>query len=460
MAKAGRRSPSTWGPTGSPQPGPIGALAEAQVGQVKAIRPAARASEPRPRAHPTRLKRADSFLGIHFDFHAGPDCNGDRQEHHARDDRERSSTRCVPTTSRSTAKGIPGLSSYPTKVGNQAPGFVGDPAAALAAGDRRARRRRSTCTTRASGIPRPSASIPTGRAVNADGKTNGNATSFFSPYADQLLIPQLRELAGDYGVDGAWVDGECWASVPDYGERGAEGLPRGDRHPGRPAQARRTALVRVPRVQPRGLPQLPAPLHRRGEADASRACSSAATGRSPTTCPRPCRAPVDWISGDYSPEDSVNSARFSARYLARQGKPWDLMAWGFTHASPAGTARDQKSAVQLQREAAVGAGARAAGSRRTSTRGATAPIREEQMPVMAEVAKFCRARQAVCHRAEPVPQVALLYSTAAHYREINGLFHRDLSRHQRHAAGPARKPAVGRGRWASTTSPGGWRSTR
>jgi beta-galactosidase GanA len=47
---------------------------------------------------------------------------------------------------------------------------------------------------------------------------------------------------------------------------------------------------------------------------------------------------------------------------------------------------------------------------------------------MAEVAKFCRARQAVCHGAMPVPQVALLYSTAAHYRSIHGLFNRDLSR--------------------------------
>jgi len=41
---------------------------------------------------------------------------------------------------------------------------------------------------------------------------------------------------------------------------------------------------------------------------------------------------------------------------------------------------------------------------------------------MAEVAKFCRARQAVCHRATPVPQVALLYSTAAHYRKSARLF--------------------------------------
>jgi hypothetical protein len=55
-------------------------------------------------------------------------------------------------------------------------------------------------------------------------------------------------------------------------------------------------------------------------------------------------------------------------------------------------------------------------------------IREERMPVMAEVAKFCRARQAVCHHATQVPQVAVLFSTAAHYRESNGLFARDLAR--------------------------------
>jgi hypothetical protein len=47
---------------------------------------------------------------------------------------------------------------------------------------------------------------------------------------------------------------------------------------------------------------------------------------------------------------------------------------------------------------------------------------------MAEVAKFCRARQKLCHHAEAVPQVALLFSNAAHYRKINGLFSRDNAR--------------------------------
>lgn len=57
-------------------------------------------------------------------------------------------------------------------------------------------------------------------------------------------------------------------------------------------------------------------------------------------------------------------------------------------------------------------------------------VPEEHLPVIGDVAQFCRARQAFCQGATPVPQIALLYSTAAHYREINGLFSRDLARIQ------------------------------
>jgi len=44
------------------------------------------------------------------------------------------------------------------------------------------------------------------------------------------------------------------------------------------------------------------------------------------------------------------------------------------------------------------------------------------MEVMAEVADFCRKRQSVCHRAEAVPQIGLLYSGPAFYRKNNKLF--------------------------------------
>ncbi len=47
---------------------------------------------------------------------------------------------------------------------------------------------------------------------------------------------------------------------------------------------------------------------------------------------------------------------------------------------------------------------------------------------MVQVVKFCRERKEVRRHGVPVSQIALLYSTYSHYREINGLFNRDLSR--------------------------------
>ena len=75
---------------------------------------------------PAVLKRADSFLGIHFDFHAGRDC----------DQVGKNVTpemvgyiidQVQPDYIQCDCKGHPGLSSYPTKVGYPAPGFVLDP---------------------------------------------------------------------------------------------------------------------------------------------------------------------------------------------------------------------------------------------------------------------------------------------------------------------------------------------
>jgi hypothetical protein len=107
--------------------------------------------------------------------------------------------------------------------------------------------------------------------------------------------------------------------------------------------------------------------------------------------------------------------------------PWDLMAWSFSRQVREPGQSAQKTAVQLQREAAVvlalGGGFQAYFKQKRD-----GSVFDEQIPVMAEVAKFCRQRQAICHRAEAVPQVALLLSTAGHYHRINGLFSRDLGR--------------------------------
>ena len=374
-------------------------------------------------ATPKRLKRSESFLGIHFDFHAGPDCT-EIGKNTTREMIENVINQVHPDYIQIDCKGHAGFSSYPTKVGNQAPGFVGDP---LRLWRQVTAEHGVALYMHYSGVWDSEAirRHPEWGVVNADGKANDKANSFFGPYADKLLVPQLRELAGDYGVDGAWVDGDCWASVPDYGEpalkafrqaTGIEDVPRksGDPYWFEWLQFHREAFLQYLR-------------HNIAEVKKTNPSFQYCSNWAFTDhMPEPVSAPVDFLSGDYSPDDSVNSARLSGRYLTRQGVPWDLMAWSFSRGKSK-DGRNQKTAVQLQREAAVVL-ALGGGFQAYFTQKRDGSIREERVPVMAEVAKFCRARQAICHRATQVPQVAILFSTAAHYRKSNGLFARDLAR--------------------------------
>jgi hypothetical protein len=124
----------------------------------------------------------------------------------------------------------------------------------------------------------------------------------------------------------------------------------------------------------------------------------------------------------------VNSARLSARFLAQQGRPWDLMAWSFSRkAAQVPGQKVQKTAVQLQREAAVVL-AQGGGFQAYFKQKRDGSIYDEEMPVMAEVAAFCRARQALVHHSKSVPQIAVLLSLEDQYRRNTGLFSRNLTR--------------------------------
>lgn len=368
-------------------------------------------------AAPRRLKRSEAFLGIHFDFHAGRDCT----------EIGRNTTpemiaaildQVKPDYLQIDCKGHPGLSSYPTKVGNPAPGFVGDP---LRLWREVTARHGVSLYLHYSGVWDSEAVRlhPDWAAVNADGRPDQNATSPFGPYVDKLLIPQLRELAGEYRVDGMWVDGECWAAIPDYSAaavkafREATGLEQVPRKAGEPhwhewmdfqregfRKYLRHYLAELKRTHP----------------DFEIASNWAFSDH----MPEPVTAEVAFLSGDFSPQDSLNSARFSARCLQNQGKPWDLMSWSFTGPQDE-PARSLKSVIQLSQEAAIVL-AQGGGYQAYFRQKRDGSIYDWQMKLMAEVARFCRARQAICHRAEAVPQVALLYSRAAHYRSSPRLF--------------------------------------
>jgi hypothetical protein len=362
-----------------------------------------------------RMKRADAFLGIHFDFHAGDDC--DRVGARTTPEMVQAVIDKVqPDYLQIDCKGHRGYSSYPTKVGQPAPGFVGDPL------------RIWRDVTRKSGIPlfmhysgvwddHAVATHPQWAAIKANGQPDSRATSVFGPYVDMLLIPQLRELAGEYGVDGVWIDGDCWGTTPDYGEKavrefcqqtGAESAPR---QAGQPYWTEWMDFQRegFRRYLRHYVDQLKAS-HPDFQVISNWAFSD--------HMPEPVSAGVAGLSGDFSPDDSVNSARFAGRCLEDQGMPWDLMSWSFSRQT-----RKQKPAVQLMQEAAVvlalGGGYQA--YFKQDRDGAVRDLAE--MDVMAEVARFCRDRQTHCHRSVAVPQIALLYSTAGHYRQSPRLFH-------------------------------------
>jgi hypothetical protein len=367
------------------------------------------------RVDPPRLKRADSFFGVHFDFHAGPDCNeiGKNVDEAMV---ENIVSQVKPDFIQVDCKGHAGYSSYPTRAGNPAPGFVKDQlkiwrAVTAKNGVALLMHYSGVWDTRAIQLH------PSWAAVNADGTPSKNNTSVFGPYADSLLIPQLKELSKNYGVDGVWIDGDCWAHQVDYSSKA------------RTLFTQKTGITNIP-VQP-GDPNWKDYLNfcRQGFRDYVTHYASELHKFNPdfqvasnwafsTLMPEPVSIPVDFISGDFSPLNSMNSARLEGRFIRNQGKPWDLMAWGFSwFYNEAGT-QSVKTPAQIQRDLAtvmsLGGGVQIYLSQKRD-----GSVYAWTIPLLARASSFVRARQPFCQHTRPVPQIGLILSSFALDQKVN-----------------------------------------
>ncbi len=364
---------------------------------------------------PPRLKRADSFLGIHLDFHARTSDQNIGQN--TTPEMVNTLLDLVkPDYIQIDCKGHPGCSSYPTKVGNHGNNFIGDP---LKIWRRVTADRGVALYMHYSGVWDSLAlkKHPDWAVQDANGKKSDRITSVFGPYADELLIPQLIELASDYGVDGAWIDGECWATSLDYSEKaqkaftaqtGQKVIPT---KPGDPnwlnwCQFHREAFRQY-------LRHYITKVHEKAP-DFQIASNWAFTDH----MPEPVSAPVSFISGDYSPGNSVNAARFSSRYMQTQKIGWDLMAWSFDYSGGNDKKKGNKTGVQLQREAACVL-AQGGGFQAYYTQNRDGSIDLNKVKTMGEAAQFCRARQKISYRSTAIPQVVLLLPSSDHYRKIS-----------------------------------------
>lgn len=365
---------------------------------------------------PPRLKRAESFLGLHLDFHANA-ADQNIGQNTTPEMVQAILDRVQPDYIQVDCKGHAGYSSYPTQVGNQAGSFVGNPIRVW----------RSVTAQRGVGLYMHYSGVwdskavqdhPDWAVIDQKGIPSKEKVSVFGPYADALLIPQLIELANDYQVDGVWVDGECWATIVDYSEMA------------RQAFARKTGLETVPNGPSEPLWFEWTEFHREAFRQYLRHYITEVKRSAPTFqiasnwafsdhMPEAVCCPVDFISGDYPHSNSIQAARYSSRFMSTQGIAWDLMAWSFSK-QPNRSGWTQKSAVQLQREAACVL-AQGGGFQAYYTQNRDGSLNLDKLESMQKTAQFCRQRQAVSFKSKAVPQVALLCNTAAHYRRASQL---------------------------------------
>ncbi len=368
-----------------------------------------------------RIPRSKCFFGIHMDIHATMEdknigirttpemINGIIDMLH-------------PDYLQIDCKGHPGVSSYPTKAGLHGGSFVGDP---LRVWRDVTKKRGVGLFMHYSGVWDTEAikRHPDWAVVNADGTRSDKITSLFGPYKDKLLIPQLLEVAREYQVDGIWLDGECWATLPDYGEKACKeftqktGITVIPKSPTDPNWTRWQAFHRD--AFRNYLRYYINALHREVP-DLQIASNWAFTDH----LPEPVCANVDFISGDIIPTDGVNTARFSSRYIQSQGKPWDLMAWSAGQ-NPGNPEWIPKQARQFEREAACVL-AQGGGFQACFPQNHDGSMDLKKLEPYVPVAPFCRERQEVCFQSTPIPQLALILPSSAHYQRCDerneGLF--------------------------------------
>lgn len=364
-----------------------------------------------------RLTRERSFFGLHFDLH--PQARDKALGRDVTVDHVLSMLdRVRPDYVQYDAKGHAGWLGWPSDVGPSAPGIVND---SLKIWREATARRGVALYIHFSGVwdGQQVERRPEWARRDKDGKTDGRNTSVFGPYVDRVMIPQLKEAASKYELDGAWVDGECWSTQPDYSDM-ARAAWRAAGH-GEPPKAAgepewlewlefnrerfRQYVRHYVEVLKQSHPQF----------------QVASNWLYSTFVPEEPTLPVAFLSGDYLGNASISTARLEARYLGQTGRPWDLMAWAFQQAGTNTVGHVYKTALQLKQEASIVV-AQGGGFQIYSQPSRAGRLEESLIETLADVAAFCRERQAASFQSEAVPQVGVVFCKESLYRTQNKLF--------------------------------------
>lgn len=356
------------------------------------------------------MKRKDCYFGLHFDFHANEETKNIGKNFDA-NILEKIITEVKPDFVQCDTKGHPGISSYPTKVGN--------PCSSI---DKDILKQWRTITEKHdvllfahhSGIwdTKVSTVHPEWALIYEDG-SKSNSTSIFSEYKDKILIPQLKEIALDYKLDGAWVDGECWALGADFSENGKKAFKA---LTGKELTKIDDEILDFTRKE--FLKYVNYYIKEiKNEAPNFEITSN---WLNTSWVPDPVCI-TDYISGDLSPTNAVNAARFDARLIESFGRNWDIMSWGISY-----PIHFLKSDVQLMQEAAPIL-ALGGGYQVYNMQSATGTIENlDAINQLKSISNFVSERKEYCFTSKQIPDIGIFYSSEANYKSIHdAIFKRD-----------------------------------
>lgn len=369
----------------------------------------------------------DVFFGIHYDLHAN--------EHDTELGRELTTEHLVerlqrvqPDWIQCDCKGHAGFTSWPTKVGYTSPGVVNDSM------------RIHRDATRQLGIPlgmhysgvwdtEAITHHPDWARVDENGVADHKdmpwaiATNRLSGYTTEYMIPQMLELIDEYDIDGFWVDGENWASKPDWSDNCIAEFTR------------RTGLTEIPRKPGEANWRAWLDFHRDLFVEHVTTYTNAVHERKPDCTvvsnwmytmrqPEPIVAPVNYLSGDFDHRFGGDRAAVEGRLLDSRDISWDLMAWGFTKTGEMAEVDApwiMKSATQLAQEVAECV-ALGGAVMIYDTPQRTGYLTDWHQDTIAEVARFCRARKAPCFKSDSRSQVAVLHPWSDYYAKVDGTY--------------------------------------
>ena len=354
-------------------------------------------------------KRNESFFGLHFDFHADPSDNVTIGET-LREEYIREICHSLrPDFIQIDCKGHPGWTSYPSKLGNAMPSFQGDP---LKLWRKVTQEEDVALYMHYSGIYdiKYCSEHPDSSAMDANGRVRDGFNRFFDKYADELLIPQISELAEEYKINGVWIDGDCWAVVADFHRDSISefekktGVSLNGAIPATPNDPYYYEYREYYRELFRSYVRRYVDILHEKYPDLQIASNWAYTDH----MPEKISSNVDFISGDLNPKNSLNSARYAARAISHQGHPWDLMAWNFRFNSSVGS--PDKHPVQILQEAAavISLGG---GFQNYIMQNRDGSPNINAIRKMTELSKFMRDREPYCFGGKQIHQAVMLLST-------------------------------------------------